>query len=122
MNDRIDKMTVLKVLMYFNVFLFLGLTNGCFFVSAGAYKKISITATMQSINFIIFGIVKYCVSIGNPINTNMEAIQQIQLLLACNPNDVNLKTLKNIKRSMVSFNVPSNNAHIKITIAFVIVI
>lgn len=66
-----------------------------------------------------FGKTMYLHKIENIINTKLENIRHIELLLACIPNAKNLIKLKETSKQISSFNIPNISAIMHITTVLV---
>lgn len=118
-NEYIHAITIT---IHLHKILFFFFINGCFFVSAGAYRK---NAQIQNVNKIILiyvGIITYIARYGITRNIVNDDTKHIQLLVACNPYANARNTLYNIKIIIISLNIPNINATENIIIALVIVI
>ena len=102
-----------------NNLLFL-LTIGLLYVSAGLFLNINKIEIIPIIDLMYIGIDKYLEAKGKPTKIIVELIKQIQLFVACNPNDTALIGIYKIVNITTSFNIPNNVDIIKIMINLVI--
>jgi len=118
-NENITyKIEIIVEIILKNILLF-GLTIGLLWVSAGLFFSINKVDIIPIIILSLFGITKFIHNIVEPINIIDDAIKQIQLLDACNPNEVNLMILYKKININNSFTIPSI---IAITIIIIILL
>lgn len=109
------KIIAIKVDVYLKNNLLFGFTIGLLWVSAGEFLYINNVKIRPSITLILFVKYIYLQTNGKHINIKVEDNKQIQLLVACNPNDVVLITLYINKNIITSFKILSMYANKNIT-------
>jgi len=100
-------------------FLLFGFTIGLLCVSAGLFLRINNVNTIPITSFTLLGTTIFKQIIGTPKNIIDETTKQIQLFVACNPNDgilIKLYSRVNINNSLT---IPKIQAIAIITINFV---